>query len=184
MSYSTQRAHNKAWPALWHWLLDTTLTNTTIIYRKANKHVFTSSQTSRIHRTVRDAVIEYLTRNQRLLRGQRRNRYTAQPKLIDRVQIGGTHQYTLLAKRSKYCQNCVEFSMEVENPVGMRKTLGEMSSNSLSNGQRRHRPGASRYGCSECQIYLHAPGHALGCWERHLRAVERAEKADNLPEID
>ena len=163
--YSTQRVHIKNWKPLWHWLLDTTITN-------AYKRNACTSTSSRAFRSKNSSHFDFRMKlaNELFERSQRQ--YLKRPHPPPKPAVEPTqkiapsaHEFVNLPDRHQsYCVVCkLEDCTSTERN---RKALKELNPNSLRRGARRKRGGRTRFWCEVCDVPVCTKPE---CREQHRR---------------
>lgn len=166
--YSTQRVHLENWKPLWHFLLDTAVTNAYKIGYCSPERPWAHHHEYHTHREFRtNLVIQLYEHSERL--GDERTI----PKvgaLADYAHLTPPfeHDEPIKIGGFGYCVVCL---CTGRSAIGRpkRKALTKLSVNSLRNKQRRHqRAPRSLYGCRLCKVHL---CHNEDCWKVHLDAA-------------
>ena len=166
--YSTQKVHFKSWKPLWHFLLDTTITNSYKVAHYKPKGV----QKSHNHREFRMQLASQLFEHSERLSGKA---YIIKHSLAARVHPAAAIDHGRLERignKPQACVPCLCAGRKVP-PTRPRKPLSELSNNSVrpnNAGKRRRRERVSRslFGCKLCGIYMY---NHIGCWKEHIKAI-------------
>ena len=169
--YSTQRVHFKSWKPLWHFLLDTTVTNSyKIAYYKPGRvqRVQKTFQETYGHREFRIQLATELFEHSERPRGKPS---TIKHSLSTRVHPAAAIDHSRIERMGEKPQACVPCLCAGRKvaPARPRKPLLELSNNSvMAKGKRRERVSRSLFGCKLCGIYI---CNHYGCWKEHLMAI-------------
>ena len=128
--YNTQRTHRKNWKPLWHFLLDTTITNCFKIHSYRPPGAIFSSGHALKHKEFRSRLVKGLfERSERLTKPMGRSAQVQKP-LTHYVMpdIASQHQHVALSKRLRACQACKTAGRGAATGA-KRKALRELSHN-------------------------------------------------------
>ena len=174
--YSTQRVHFKSWKPLWHFLLDTTITNSYKIAYYKPERVERVQKTFRETHGHREFRIQLAT--QLFEHSERISGIPSTPKvsLSSRVHPAAWRDHghvNRMGTKAKYCVPCSYAGRVIPTPGKIRKPLLEMSVNSvrprdLDKRKRRQRPPRGIHGCKLCNIHI---CNHMTCWNEHLAAI-------------
>ena len=170
--YNTQRTHRKTWKPLWHFLLDTTITNYFQIHRY--RPPITASPTYQHQYTQKEfrtelavALFDY---SERLTKAPQ-----ALPKPLTEYVIPDTaseHHHIVLSKtKFKSCIICKTVGRRPTDAL-KRKPLGELSHNINSTTRPKKRKlemKRTSYGCNVCKQYICKTG---SYWSDHIKAIQ------------
>lgn len=169
--YSTGHRHKKNWKALWHLLLDITLTNAYKIARCSEEQPWGKPTNHKAHRQFNEAVYLGLFEHSERLRLKcgpmsTTKKHPERTKLSDWVHPAPAHEHgepEVLGVKQKLCLACKYAGRR--RPAGLtqqpaRKPLGELSVNTTRAKKRRDRVPRSRYGYKLC--------HHKDCWREHI----------------
>lgn len=176
--YSTQRVHFKSWKPLWHFLLDTTITNCYKIHHCMPKRL-NESRIQYSQRESRARLASQLFELSERFSGQQISISLA--SLASRVlPVAGRDHGLLESMRDgvKACVPCLQAGRGVPKPAQIRKPLLELSINSvrssdLVNRKRRRRAPRGIHGCKLCGIHI---CNHMACWNEHIVHRSRAAK--------
>ena len=165
--YTTQRTHFKTWKPLWHFLLDTTVTNA---YKIAHCTPERPNSEPWEHLSQR----KFRTRlASQLFAHSKRFGTPFQPReaLSKHVHPAreSDHGHLIRMNNRKYCMAC-SINKRSGGSRPTRVPLAELSTHSLRARKRRERPPYTYYGCGLCNIYLCS---RMGCWMEHIEAIPR-----------
>ena len=170
--YSTQRVHYKSWKPLWHFLLDTTITNCYKIHRCTPERL----NQPRIQYSQREFRVRLA--NQLFELSERIGGYAIpiRASLASRVHPASRRDHDILERMGdgvKVCVPCLLAGRVVPKPAQIRKPLQELSANSVrpadsANRKRRRRTPRGIHGCKLCGIYI---CNYIACWNEHLAAI-------------
>ena len=171
--YSTQRVHLKSWKPLWHFLLDTTITNSYKIAHCKPEKVQKASWESLGHREFRIQLASQLFKHS--------ERFSARPSttkhsLSTQVYPAPVRDHGYLERmgnKAKRCVVCLHAGRKVPKPAKIRKPLLDLSINTVRtlNRDKRTRPQQvprGIYGCKLCNIAI---CNHIACWKEHLEAI-------------
>lgn len=159
--YTTTRAHFKGWKSLWHWLLDLSVVNAYRLsrtqpdapnYRQARQFDFRQR-----------LIVQIMAISERTFSKASTN-LPPLPQAVCAIQSG--HEITQGSKW-RLCKACTATGRTAIAGT-KRKALGEISQNTLRNGDRVKRPPRTTWGCEICQIPL---CNREECWNEHLEAA-------------
>ena len=168
--YSTQRIHLKNWKPLWHFLLDTTITNCYKLYRFHPQSLQLKDRYKQKEFRTKLA-IELFNHSERTTPAPGRPARIGPLTQYVIPDVANQHQHVLLSQVPKACVPC---RVAERRPKGIkkRKALGELSHNVQRPGQvdkkRKVERRKSRHGCKLCNIYICKKG---SCWEEHLNSI-------------
>ena len=166
--YSTQRVHFKSWKPLWHFLLDTTITNSYKIAHYKPERVKKLFRETHGHREFRIQLATQLFEHSERLPGK--------PPLLKHSLSARVHPAAAIDHGRIYrmggkpqaCVPCLCAGRKVA-PARPRKPLLELSNNSvMAKGKRRERVSRSLFGCKLCGIYI---CNHFACWKEHIMAI-------------
>ena len=171
--YSTQRVHFKSWKPLWHFLLDTVITNSYKIAHYVPERVDKASWESHSHREFRIQLASQLFEHSERLSGRPS---TLKHSLSARVYPAAAIDHGRLERIGTKPQACVVYLYTGRKvpPARPRKPLLELSHNSVTKPhnidkrQRRQRVSRGIFGCKLCGIYI---CNHIGCWKEHIMAI-------------
>ena len=169
-AYNTiQRPHRRTWLPLWHFLLDTTVTNCWKIAQTSPQSRFGKQKNRFTHKDFIDELINGLfIHSERLAPHRTRAPLTNQIRHIQSTH----HEMVRMHTKAKVCQVCVKQKRYIQKHRVQRKALGELHinvgrpSNKLKD-RRDYHP-RSAFGCSICNIYLCNNGR---CFQEHLDII-------------
>lgn len=170
--YTTQRTHVKNWKPLWHFLLDTAITNAYQIAHYRLGKPFGESNRKFTYRAFRMQLMEGLFAYSIRLKSS-----LNAAKLLPLVELArpdraSDHTRSKM-ERIGYCVACQRAGRKAkERPT--RIVLGELSANSIIGGTTRQRGPRVQEGCALCNIHL--CDHFL-CWNEHIEAGFRPKSA-------
>ena len=163
----------KNWKPLWHFLLDTTITN---CYKLHHFHPqglpFNKRYEQKEFRT--KLAIELFNHSERTTSPPGNSTQTHMGPLIQYVipDVASQYQHVLLSQVPKACVPCKVGKRRPAETTKKRKALGELSYNvqrpNQANKKRKAERKKSRHGCKLCGIYICKKG---SCWEEHLNSV-------------
>ena len=161
--YNTQKVHFKSWKPLWHFLLDTTITNS---YKVAHYRP-NGVQQSHNHREFRIQLASQLFDHSERLSGKASTiKHSLSARVYPAAAIDhGRLQY--IGGKPQACVPCLCVGRKVA-PARPRKPLSELSNNSIRDRRRRERVSRSLFGCKLCGIYI---CNHMGCWKEHIMAI-------------
>lgn len=174
--YTTTRTYKKNWKPLWHFLLDTTVTNVYEIAHCTPKYPYGHTKDRSSHKQFRrQLAVELFAESARSRSAG--TRLGTDKTVSDYVRhiYAPDHGKIELLEPGK-CLNCVAYVLskrKVRNGWAKRKLLGELSTNSVRPAsqearKRRDQHPKGFYGCRLCDMYLCRHG---GCWEEHINAI-------------
>ena len=170
--YNTQRVCNKTWKPLWHWLLDTTVTNSYKIANTTEERSYAELKKHNAHKQFRtDLVTGLFEHSERLTqpRGPKPGiRSSRLADLINRAPIWEHGTIQKLGNEPGYCVVCIRADCKAVRGKRVMKPLQELSGNSLVRKQRRRRGPRSVFGCKLCGIRLCNNDY---CFNEHLRVI-------------
>ena len=170
--YTTQRTHVKTWKPLWHFLLDTTITNCWKLYSATPDRPHTEAYHHDTHKDFRNHLANGLfDQSERV--GQPHGSKKTFDDLLVHLPREMHGRITKLANTSSNCSLCVKKRRYVTKQVTKRKTLGELSVNTTKKpaDSTPVRPGQypkGRYGCALCGMYLCDNDQ---CFDEHLDCI-------------
>jgi len=171
--YNTQRTHLKSWKSLYHFLLDTTVTN---CYKLSTKSVPGYWPTRSAHKAFREELVDALFNH-----GER---LTKPPGPVNTMEDADIHKAPAeehgqrpvrLGNKQRSCAACVTAGRKTKIKPEVRKPLMELSVNTTQKSRdskewvRRRRPPKTKLGCPLCNIHLCAHGP---CWQEHLDRIK------------
>ena len=170
--YNTQKVYFKSWKPLWHFLLDTTITNSYKIAYYKPRRVKKASWDSYNYREFRIQLASQLFEHSERLSGKAS---IIKYSLAARVHLAAAIDYSKLERignKPQACVPCLCAGRKVA-PTRPRKPLSELSNNSIrpndmAKRRRRERVLRSLFGCKLCGIYI--CNHIL-CWKEHIMAI-------------
>ena len=155
--YNTQRTHRKNWKSLWHFLLDTTITNSYLIAKHTPERPWVYGQKQSGHYEFRKKLaLQLFEQSERLskirtpMRSlQSKMRHTSRVKHGEQpIKIGGF----------KNCDVCLYKKNKQTKQRPKRAGLSELALTSVRvNGGQRQRANQyprTLYGCKECRIHI------------------------------
>ena len=167
--YTTQRTHFKTWKLLWHFLLDTTVTNAYKIAHCTLERPNSEPWKHLSHRKFRNRLASQLFEHSERLGTPFQPRGVL-TKHVHPARESDHGHIIKMSGKSKHCMACVCQKRGSKNHSA-RKPLSELSANSIRASQRRDRPPYSQYGCALCGIHL---CRNLRCWREHIEAISRS----------
>jgi hypothetical protein len=174
--YTTQRVHCKTWKPLFHFLLDTSITNS----YKLSSYYNTSDGLGhkKFRKDLRDELFTRVTRHDH---SSPRKRSLSPRKTISDIiwQPVEEHKLVHLGGKLQNCSACVEGGRKSDiEHIGRRKPLADLSINTTrkprdsQEWERPKRAPRTLYGCSVCKIPLCVKP---GCWESHMERLRRRD---------
>ena len=164
--YNTQRTHFKTWKPLWHFLLDTTITNAYKIAHCTPERPNGEPWEHLSHKRFRTRLASQLfSHSQRI--GKPFQRREALSKYVYAAKESDHGHIVNMRNKSRYCVVCTHTKRHSGNKPA-RKPLGDLSTNSIRVSQRRDRPPRSIYGCALCNIHI---CRNQRCWREHIEAI-------------
>ena len=167
--YNTQRIHFKTWKPLWHFLLDTTITNAYKIAHCRPERPNAEPWEDLSHKRFRTRLASQLFDQSERIGAPFQPR-EALSKHIHPARESDHGLCVNLDRGNKPCMACMCNKGTTQSQYA-RKPLAELATNSIRAGKRRERPPRSRYGCRLCGIHLCSK---LGCWREHIEAIPKA----------
>ena len=168
--YNTQQIHLKNWKPLWHFLLDTTITNCFKIYRY---HPKTQSQYYGQKEFRTKLAIELFNYSERSTTKPGRPHTTAPLTQYVIPDTPSEHRHAFLSKQPKSCIVCRAKKRRPEQGTLKRKELEELSHNVRRPNQvqkkRRIEMKRTTWGCQLCQQPICKVG---SCWNDHFEAIQ------------
>ena len=164
--YTTQRTHFKTWKPLWHFLLDTTITNAYKIAHCTPERPNAEPWEHLSHRKFRTRLASQLFFHSERLGAP----FQSREDLSKHVHPARTsdHGYIIrLSGKRKHCMACICAKRTTYHSTS-RVPLAELSVNSIRLQKRRERPPYSNYGCKLCEIHLCSN---IRCWREHIEAI-------------
>lgn len=166
--FNTQRIHRKTWKPLWHFLLDTTITNCFKIHRhRPPGAIDTSPQWSQ--KKFRTELANGLfAHSERLTKPVSDTQQPLIPYVIP--DVASEHHHVVLSQKIQPCRVC---RLKRRRPIAVmkRKPLTELSHNiNNPNGvkKRKQKLTRTKYGCDVCSQYICRGG---SCWSEHLEDI-------------
>ena len=172
--YSTQRVHLKSWKPLWHFLLDSTIVNSYLLYHCISEQSKNQPRNHYSQREFRVKLASQLFEHSERLSGRSSS---IKASLSLRVHPAGVYDHGRLehmGDKIKTCVPCLHAGRtEPTKIIKPRKPLLELSINTvrpqgLDKRQRRQRAPRSYYGCKLCG--MHICNH-IACWNEHIAAI-------------
>ena len=170
--YNTQKSHWKSWKALWHFLLDTTITNAYLQAHSTPNRPWAEHWTHWTHRSFRTRLVNQLfDQSERLQKSAH-----APQSLQELVHRAAPRDHGCLQKLGnipRICVPCRNASRKTSRAQPIRKPLEELSVNTVKttkiDRKRPERIPRTRYGCKLCQMYI---CYHKRCWNEHLDAIQ------------
>jgi len=169
--YGTQRTHRKTWKPLWHFLLDTTITNCFKIHTKPPPGATSSTYKRYTQKSFRtELAIALFDHSERLTKSTQ----APQQPLTYHVtsDVPSEHRHIVLSQKASACKPCLTTGRR-PTAAKKRKPLGELHHNVGRSDQgvkkRKLERTKTRYGCELCQLYVCQGG---SCWKEHLEAIQ------------
>ena len=169
--YNTQRIHLKNWKPLWHFLLDTTITNCFKLHRH---HLKTPARRYGQKEFRTKLAVELFNHSEHTTTRPGRPAPIKTEPLSHYVipDSASEHQHLVLSQKSRPCIVCKTAGRTAER-VMVRKPLGKVSHNARRPDQkgkkRRLEQKKTRYGCRLCNQFICRVG---SCWEEHIEAIQ------------
>ena len=166
--YGTQRVHVKHWKSLWHFLLDTTITNAYKLTHCTSERPYAWGSKHSSHSRFRTELANELFARSKRLHPHGWSRGTKSKSMAEQVKQApaANHEQVHMKKKTPgYCVACIEAGRPSAAQKTSRKALNELNSNSLLGGARRRRAPRSLYGCGLCKVFI---CHHKRCWEEHI----------------
>ena len=186
--YNTQRVHWKTWRPLFHFLLDTAITNAYKIAYCTAERPWGNSWTCSTHMSFRQRLARQLfDKSERLHPPGARLQDVKRP-LTQKVHRAGPVDHgekpTRLGNKAKNCVVCVSNgrTMSESSQRPKRKPLQELSRNTTKlaahrEQRRRNQYARGLYGCELCNMHICKKGP---CWNEHIEAVRNRGVVDNI----
>ena len=170
--YNIQRITYKTWKPLWHFLLDTTVTNSYKIANTTEQRPYAELRKHSAHKMFRlDLVTGLFEHSERLTDPRGAKPGPRITKLVQKVNQAAIREHGIIQQLSliaKPCTPCVTAGRKAINQIRSRKPLQELSNNSRVSNERRRRAPRSRYGCMLCDIRT---CNNNSCFQEHLGAI-------------
>ena len=169
--YNTQRKHHKNWKPLWHFLLDTTITNCFKLHRHCPLSRRVPLPSIRYtHKEFRTRLAVLLFDHSERLTPKPGGPIPVIPGPLTQYGIANQvkkHQQVILSKWGKSCIIC---KVRGNRPTAAmkRKALGELSHNATRESERQKPFKRTKYGCELCQQAICKEG---SCWNDHIEAI-------------
>ena len=170
--YNTQKSHWKSWKALWHFLLDTTITNAYLQASSSPARPWAEDRDNWKHREFRIRLANQLFDHSERLQWCP---FTAQPmaELVHRAAPRDHGKLQKLGNIPRTCIPCRNAHRKTSRAQPIRKPLEELSVNTVrvirKERKRPERIPRTRHGCALCQMYI--CDHKR-CWNEHLEAIQ------------
>ena len=171
--YSTQRARRKTWKPLWHFLLDTTITNCYKTRYCTSERPYGEGRQHASHKTFRTQLAAQLfEHSERISYPTPRTKPLHESiKHLSEAKHGDIARLEGLPKN---CVNCVSKKDQNSlNPRSKRKALGELAQGTVRVIKKpRQRPTQypkGQFGCELCQIHLCRRG---SCWNENIENIK------------
>ena len=167
--YGTQRVHVKHWKSLWHFLLDTTITNAYKLTHCTSERPYAWGSKHSSHSRFRTELANELFAHSERLHPQRSCHVKPKPltEKIKPAPISSHEPIKLSTKTRDYCVSCVATGRVDKSRIQARKALNELNINSLADGARRKRAPLMFHGCELCKLYI---CDNRECWQEHIVA--------------
>ena len=164
--YTTQRTHFKTWKPLWHFLLDTTITNAYKISYCTPERPNAEPWEHLSHRRFRTRLAGQLFSHSERLGAPFQSREDLSKHVHSAREPD--HGFPIRMKGTK--KTCIACLCDgrISRDCSTRKPLAELSTNSIRVQKRRERAPRSSFGCGLCGIYL---CNKLRCWKEHIEAI-------------
>ena len=186
--YNTQRVHWKTWRPLFHFLLDTAITNAYKIAYSTHKRPWGNSWTDDTHMSFRQKLAAQLfDKSERLQITGARLQGIKRPLKQQVHRAGPVDHGTMpvkLGNKQKNCAVCVANKRVVSETSQRtkRKPLQELSPNTIKlaahwEKRRRDQYPKGLYGCKLCNMHICKKGV---CWNEHIEAVRARGVVDDL----
>ena len=170
--YNTQKSYWKSWKALWHFLLDTTITNAYLQASSSPARPWAEDRDNWKHREFRIRLANQLFDHSERLQWCP---FTAQPmaELVHRAAPRDHGKLQKLGNIPRTCIPCRNAHRKTSRAQPIRKPLEELSVNTVrvirKERKRPERIPRTRHGCALCQMYI--CDHKR-CWNEHLEAIQ------------
>ena len=168
--YNTQRIHVKTWKPLWHFLLDTAVSNSYKILNTTEQRPYAELRKHAQHKAFRMELAKTLyERSERLNQppgGLHEFKRRELAQLVHKAPPIEHGTRVRIPGVKRYCIPCSIGSRGVQNPR-IRKPLQELSLYSTRAERRRSRPPRSFYGCQLCAMAI---CKKKSCWNEHIEA--------------
>ena len=172
--FTTQRTHRKTWKPLWHFLLDTVISNCFLLssYTPTDRRALRRDGHKQFRIDLRNTLFERSIR--------KRKAYTQEHpprRATDDIIWVPTAQHELIKLFDKEvnCSACVEAGRHTQvQCMGRRKALSELSPNTTmkprdsKEWERRGRAPRTHFGCSICKIPFCRNDD---CWRPHIERL-------------
>ena len=165
--YTTQRTHFKTWKPLWHFLLDTTVTNAYKIAHCTPERPNSEPWEHFSHKKFRSRLASQLFAHSERLGSPFQLRETLSKHVHPARESDHGHIIQLDGKR-QHCMACICSKRRSGTQRATRVPLAELSANSIRLNKRRERPPYSNYGCALCKLHL---CNKIRCWREHIEAI-------------
>ena len=170
--YDIQEFCSKTWKSFWHFLLDTTITNSYKIINITEKRSYAKLKQNSAHKVFRNDFITDLFEHSERITESRDSRPDINISLVEIVYKALVWEHETIQKldnKDKYCMMCSQTQCKQIRTRRVTKSLQKLSRNSLIRNQRRRRDSRTVYGCRLCDISL---CNNERCFNEHLRVIE------------
>ena len=170
--YNTQKIYFKTWKPLWHFLLDTAITNSYLLATSTPSRPWGEHHGHWTHREFRIRLVNQLFDHSERLQ---RPITIGQPleELVHRAAPRDHGKLQKLGNTPRSCQPCRDAGRKTSRAQPIRKPLEQLSVNTIKtirkDRKRPERIPRTRYGCKLCQMYI--CDHKR-CWNEHLNAIQ------------
>ena len=168
----------KTWKPLFHFLIDTVLSNCFLLssYTPADRRASRRDSHKQFRKDLRDALFKRSTRNRKI--------YAQNPpsrRATDEIVWYPTHHHKLqkLWGKAVNCSACTEAGRKARRKyISRRKALSELSTNTVKkprdrkDWKRPQRAPRTKYGCSVCKIPFCRQDE---CWLPHIERLNSKE---------
>ena len=172
--FTTQRTHVRTWKPLFHFLIDTVISNCFLLssYTPTDRRASRQDSHKQFRIDLRNALFERSIRKRKAYTEEDRPR-----RSTNEIIWYPTEKHTLvkLWPKPKYCSACIEAGKKTQvEHKGRRKALSKISPNTTKkprdseDWQRRKHAPRTLFGCSVCEIPFCRND---GCWLPHIERL-------------
>ena len=172
--FNTQRTHIRTWKPLFHFLIDTVLSNCFKLssYTPTDRRASRQDGHKQFRKDLRDALYERSIRKRKAPTQEHPPRRSTNQIIWVPTAL---HQRVKLFDEAVNCSACIEAGRHTRTErLETRKVLSELSPNTTRKSRdseewgRRKRAPRTQYGCSICKIPLCAEDE---CWLPHIEQL-------------
>ena len=172
--FTTQRIDRKTWKPLFHFLLDTVISNCYLLssYPPTDRRASRTEGHKQFQIDLRNALFEHSIRKQKAYTQKQPIRRSTDDIIWVPTAL---HKLVRLFPKEVHCSACIEAGRRAEeSSMGRRKSLSELSPNTTrkprdsKEWQRRKRAPRTHFGCSICKIPFCRKDD---CWLPHIKRL-------------